>query len=45
MLQGMKEILLNGDMGYVLIYSAVFLVGGFILFLLANIKFKKTLTV
>lgn len=45
MLQGMKEILLNGDMNYVLIYSAVFLVGGFAIFLLANIKFKKTLTV
>jgi ABC-2 type transport system permease protein len=45
MLQGMKEILLNGDMNYVLIYSAVFLVGGFAVFLLANIKFKKTLTV
>ncbi|NQT58941.1 MAG: ABC transporter permease [Bacteroidetes bacterium] len=45
MLQGFKEILLNGDMGYVLMYSGVFLVGGIVLFLLANIRFKKTLTV
>ncbi|MCK5812589.1 MAG: ABC transporter permease [Clostridiales bacterium] len=45
MLQGYKEILLkNGDTGYVLIYSLVFLVSGLVLFALANIKFKKTLT-
>jgi len=44
MLQGMKEILLNGDIGYALIYSAIFLVGGLLIFLLANIRFKKTLT-
>ncbi len=45
MLQGYKEILLsNGDTGYVLIYSLVFLVGGLVLFALANLKFKKTLT-
>ena len=45
MLQGFKEILLNGDMGYVLMYSGIFLGGGLLLFLLANIRFKKTLTV
>ncbi|MFC1897187.1 ABC transporter permease [Chloroflexota bacterium] len=45
LLQGFKEIMLNGDTGYVLTYSFVFLVGGLILFVLANIRFKKTLTV
>lgn len=45
LLQGFKEILLNGDAGYVLTYSLVFLVGGLILFVLADIRFKKTLTV
>jgi len=45
MLQGFKDILLNGDAGYVLTYSLVFLVGGLVLFLLADIRFKKTLTV
>ncbi|MBT3318307.1 MAG: ABC transporter permease [Clostridia bacterium] len=45
-LQGYKEILVvGGNVGYVLMYSGVFLVGGTLLFLLANIKFKKTLTV
>ncbi|MFC1929518.1 ABC transporter permease [Chloroflexota bacterium] len=45
MLQGFKEILLKGDAGYVLIYSLVFLAGGLALFALADIRFKKTLTV
>ncbi len=46
MLQGFKEIIMvNTDVGYVLAYSGVFLVSGLILFLLANIRFKKTLTV
>jgi len=45
MLQGVKEILLNGDAGYVLTYSLVFLAGGLVLFVLADIRFKKTLTV
>ena len=46
MLQGFKEIIMvNTDVGYVLTYSGVFLAGGLILFLLANIRFKKTLTV
>ena len=45
MLQGFKEILLNGDGAYVLTYSLAFLAGGLALFLLANIRFKKTLTV
>jgi len=45
MLQGFKEILLNGDIGYVLTYSLVFLAGGLVLFALADIRFKKTLTV
>lgn len=46
MLQGFKEIIMvKTDVGYVLSYSAVFLAGGLILFLLANHRFKKTLTV
>jgi len=45
LLQGFKEIMLNGDAGYVLAYSLVFLAGGSVLFVLANIRFKKTLTV
>ena len=45
MLQGFKDILLNGDAGYVLTYSFIFLVGGLVLFVLADIRFKKTLTV
>ena len=46
MLESFKEILLpNGDMNYVLISSAYFLVGGLILFLFANSRFKKTLTI
>ncbi|MFC1933388.1 ABC transporter permease [Chloroflexota bacterium] len=44
-LQGFKEIMLNGDAGYVLTYSLIFLAGGLALFVLANIRFKKTLTV
>lgn len=44
MLQGFKEILLNGDTAYVLTYSLVFLTGGLVLFVLADINFKKTLT-
>ena len=45
MLQGFKEILLNGDIGYVLIYALAFLAGGLALFVLANMRFKKSLTV
>ena len=45
LLQGFREIMLNGDAGYVLTYSLVFLAGGLVLFVLANIKFSKTLTV
>jgi len=46
LMQGFKEIIMvDGDMSYVLMYSGVFLVGGIILFLLANVRFKKTLTV
>ena len=45
MLQGFKDILLNGNTGYVLTYSFVFLAGGLVLFVLADIRFKKTLTV
>lgn len=45
MLQGFKEILLNGDAGYVLIHTLAFLAGGLVLFVLADNRFKKTLTV
>lgn len=45
MLQGFKEILLNGDVAYVLTYSLAFLAGGLVVFVLADNRFKKTLTV
>jgi hypothetical protein len=45
MLQGFKEILLNGDITYVLTYSLVFLAGGLAMFALADLRFRKTLTV
>ncbi len=46
LLQSMKEILMvSTDVKYVLSCSGVFLAGGILLFLLANIRFKKTLTV
>ena len=45
MIQGFKEIMINGDVNYVLISSLGFLVGGLLLFLLANKRYKKTLTV
>lgn len=44
-LQGFKEILLNGDAGYVLRYSLMFLAGGSVLFQLADKRFQKNLTV
>ena len=45
-LTGYKQILITGgDVGYVLLYTGVFLVGGIILFLISNFRFKKTLTV
>jgi hypothetical protein len=44
-LQGIKEVMLvNPDISYVLTYSGVFLVGGLVLFMLANQRFKKSLT-
>ncbi|MFC2013198.1 ABC transporter permease [Chloroflexota bacterium] len=45
MLQGFKDILLNGDASYVLTYSLLFLAGGLMLFFLAKTRFKRTLTV
>ena len=46
MQQAFKEILLkNGDVVYVLLASAGFLIAGAILFLITNIRFKKTLSV
>lgn len=46
MLQGFKEILLtNGDTSYVLATSLGFFVVGLLLFLIANKRFKETLTV
>jgi len=46
MLQGFKEvIMINGDKKYVIIYSIIYFVSGVIILLLANLKFKKTLTV
>lgn len=46
MLQGFKEsILVNGDAQYVLMASLGFTLAGIVLFLFANFRFKKTLTV
>jgi ABC-type multidrug transport system permease subunit len=46
MLESFKEIILpNGDVGYVLVASIGFLAAGLVLFLIANRRFKKTLTV
>ena len=46
MLEGFKEILLpGGDIAYVLFASLGFLMAGMILFLYANNRFKKTLTI
>ena len=46
MLQGFKESLLaNTDVAYVLMASLGFMVAGLVLFLFANFRFKKTLTV
>ncbi len=46
MLQGFKEsILVNGDGMYVLMASLGFTLAGIVLFLFANFRFKKTLTV
>lgn len=46
LLQGFKEIIsADGDAAYVLMYSAVFLAGGLILFFAADFRFRKTLTV
>lgn len=44
LIMGFKEtILVNGDMTYVMLVALGFLLGGAILFLLANKKFKKSL--
>ncbi len=46
MLEGFKEILLtNTNVSYVLLASLGFLVAGIALFLFANVRFKKTLTI
>ena len=46
LMQGFKEIIMvNGDAKYVLLQCGIFLAGGIIMFLLANVRFKKTLTV
>lgn len=46
LLQGFKEIIMaDGDSGYVLTFCGVFMAGGILLFLLANQKFRRTLTV
>jgi len=45
LLEGFKGIMRGqGEVTYVLTYSAIFIVGGFILLALANVKFKKSLT-
>ncbi|MEX1375930.1 MAG: ABC transporter permease [Eubacteriales bacterium] len=46
LMQGFKEIIMvSGDSNYVLLQCGIFLVGGIVLFLMANLRFKKTLTV
>lgn len=46
MLQGFKEIMtVGGNTVYVLLVSAGFLAAGFVLFLITNIRFRKTLSV
>jgi hypothetical protein len=46
MLEGFKEAILpNGDVGYIMMTSLAFLVGGLLLFLFANRRFNKTLTI
>lgn len=46
LIQGFKETILeNGDVTYTLIVSLGFFVGGLLLFLISNKRFKKTLTV
>ncbi len=46
MLESFKETLMpNGDAGYVLLTSLGFLAAGVLLFLFANVRFKKTLTI
>ncbi|MEN8906115.1 MAG: ABC transporter permease [Clostridiales bacterium] len=46
LIQGFKEtMLVNGDNGYVMLVSLGFLLTGGLIFLLANYKFKRTLTV
>lgn len=46
LLQAFKEIIMvNGDTGYVWMQCGIFLGSGLILFILANLRFKKTLTV
>lgn len=45
-LQAIKETMIpNTDVGYVLTYCSAFLVGGLVLFMIANKRFKKSLTV
>jgi hypothetical protein len=46
MLQGFKELMLpGGDVNYVLMASAGFFIAGLLLFIFANARFKRTLTV
>ena len=46
LMQGFKEVIMvDGDANYVLMQCGIFLLGGIIIFLLANVRFKKTLTV
>lgn len=46
LIQGFKEtIMVNGDLQFVLLSSSGFFVGGIIIFLLANLRFKGNLTV
>ena len=45
-LEGFKEAILpNGDTNFIMLSSLAFFVGGLVLFLFANLRFKKTLTI
>ncbi len=46
LIQGFKETIIeNGDMNYVLMTSIGFLVAGAIIFIISNMRYKKTMTV
>ncbi len=45
MLQGYKDILLGGNLSYILLFSTIYSIIGIIFLYLANMKFKKTVAI